>query len=362
MLNLPRELIEVRILGIESSCDETSAAVVEDGRLVRSNAVSSQVALHAPFGGVVPEIASRQHMRAITVVARRAMEDAGVEYRDLDAVAATNGPGLAGALLVGFNFAQGIALGLDIPFVPVNHLEGHIHSVWLAQGTPLPPEPAFPLLTLIVSGGHTELVLMTDHGRYERVGRTLDDAAGEAFDKIGRLLGLPFPGGPAIQKAAEGATAPIHLPRAWLPGTCDFSFSGLKTAVLHLVYEVAYGKSPHELRGTPLPRVDVASGLTEEQIANIAAGFQESVVDVLVSKTLAAARHHDAASVSVVGGVAANRLLRERMQAAGDRPLYLASPQFSTDNAAMIAGAGYFTRPRDGEVDVQPGLTLSGSK
>jgi N6-L-threonylcarbamoyladenine synthase len=250
-------------------------------------------------------------------------------------------------------------LALDVPYIPVNHLEGHLHSVWLSRRLPLEPAPRFPLLALIVSGGHTELVLMQDHGRYEVVGRTLDDAAGEAFDKVARLLGLPYPGGPAIQRAAAGATDPVHLPRAWLPNTFNFSFSGLKTAVLHLVYEMVEGKSPHEVRGRSLPRVDVAQGLTAEQSANIAAGFQESVVDVLTAKTAAAADSFAASAVAIVGGVAANARLRQRMTAVIDGPLYISAPEFSTDNAAMIAAAAYFTPLRDEEGDVAPNLSLA---
>lgn len=348
----------MRILGIETSCDETSASVVQDGRLVLSNVVSSQIALHAPYGGVVPELASRQHIRAITAVVEAALRDAGVEGADMDAIAVTRGPGLAGALLVGVNFARGYGLALDKPVLAVNHLEGHLHSVWLAREEPLAAPPQFPLLALIVSGGHTELVFMHSHGEYRVVGRTLDDAAGEAFDKVARLLGLAYPGGPAIQQAAERASNPGHLPRAWLPGTHDFSFSGLKTAVLHHVYETVSGRSAHEARGRPLPQVDVASQLSPQSVADIAAGFQQSVVDVLVSKTVRAAADLCAASVAVVGGVAANRELRAAMAAAVEVPLFLSAPQFSTDNAAMIAAAAYYV-PRDADgVDIIPNLDL----
>jgi N6-L-threonylcarbamoyladenine synthase len=215
------------------------------------------------------------------------------------------------------------------------------------------------MLALIVSGGHTELVVMRDHGRYELLGRTLDDAAGEAFDKVARILGLPYPGGPAIQRAAVDATEPVRLPRAWLPGTFDFSFSGLKTAVLHRAFEAATGSDASELRGTSLPKTDVARQLTSEQVANIAAGFQESVVDVLTRKTVSAAEQVGAASVAVVGGVAANRVLRERMQRDVSRPLFMSAPEFSTDNAAMIASAGFYLPVSNGR-DVEPGLRLSG--
>jgi N6-L-threonylcarbamoyladenine synthase len=332
---------------------------VEGGRRVRSNIVSSQIALHAPFGGVVPEIASRQHVTAISQVVELAFHEAGITKNELDLVAATRGPGLAGALLVGSSFGRGLALGLRVPFVGVNHLEGHLHSVWLSRDVPLPPEPELPMMTLVVSGGHTELVLVRQHGQYAMVGRTLDDAAGEAFDKVARLIGLPYPGGPAIQKAAEQASHPINFPRAWLPGTWNFSFSGLKTAALHVAYTLATGRSPDELRGRSLPRVDIASGLSDSQVADIAAGFQESVVEVLVTKTFRAAQEYGAATVAVVGGVAANRALRERMDAAATLPLYLSQPEYSTDNAAMIAAAGFYVPRELSGVDVDPSLELA---
>lgn len=349
------------ILGIETSCDETSAAVVEDGRWVRSNLISSQIALHAPFGGVVPEIASRHHVTAISRVVRQALEAGAVEAEDLDGVAVTYGPGLAGALLVGVSFARGFSLGLDLPLRPVNHLEGHLHSVWLSRDPEMQTEPELPMMALIVSGGHTELVLVRGHGEYFVVGHTLDDAAGEAFDKVARLIGLPYPGGPAIQQIAEGATDPLEFPRAWLPGTYDFSFSGLKTAVVHRVYALATGKGPSQVRGESLPRVDIAEHLTGKQVTNIAAGFQHSVVDVLVSKTIGAAAAHGARTISVVGGVAANRALRERMIAASTLPVVIPALEFSTDNAAMIAGAGYFVPPIARDIDICPGLSLVSS-
>jgi tRNA N6-adenosine threonylcarbamoyltransferase len=346
-------------LGIETSCDETSAAVVEDGRLVHSNVVSSQIALHAPFGGVVPEIASRQHIRSLVPVIERALEDASVTRSALDAVAATQGPGLAGALLVGFTFARTLALALGLPFVPVNHLEGHLHSVWLGRDRTLPPPPQLPMLALIVSGGHTELVLMLDHGQYRVVGRTLDDAAGEAFDKVARLLGLPYPGGPAIEKAARDAVAPVYLPRAWLPGTFNFSFSGLKTAVLHLVYETVTGEPANALRGTKLPQLDVAQGLSPEQVANIAAGFQESVIEVLAAKTAMAAAELGAASIAVVGGVAASGALRQQILATAPVPAHIAPREYCTDNGAMIAAAGFYVPGTHTKMDVLPSLGLS---
>ncbi len=349
----------MRILGIETSCDETSAAVVEDGRLVLSNVVSSQVAVHAPFGGVVPEIASRQHVEYIVPIVQRALSEAGMTRSGVDAVAVTYGPGLAGSLLVGVSFARGLERGLSVPLLPVNHLDGHLHSVWLATALPLPAAPEFPLLALVVSGGHTELVLMEEHARCQVIGRTLDDAAGEAFDKVARLLGLGYPGGPEIERAAAAADTAVTLPRAELRGTSDFSFSGLKTAVLHAVYETASGRSANEVRGVRLPRVDVSASLSVTQVASLAAGFQESVVDVLVRKTAEAAKAVGAHSVAVVGGVAANKALRQRMTEAITLPLWISGPEFSTDNAAMIASAAYFPLDSNVNFDIEPALSLS---
>lgn len=344
------------VLGVETSCDETSAAVVEDGRRVLSNVVSSQVALHAPYGGVVPEIASRQHVKVITQIVRRAIEESGHTAADLEVVGATYGPGLAGALLVGLSFGRAFALGLGAPFVPVNHLEGHLHSVWLSRDPAQEPEPPMPAVALVVSGGHTELVLMRDHGDYEVIGRTLDDAAGEAFDKVARLIGLPYPGGPAIERASRQAKNPVDLPRAWLPGTLDFSFSGLKTATLHAVQGLADGSSGGERRR--FSAEDSGNRLTDEQRADLAAGFQASVVEVLVRKTSLASEECAARSVLVVGGVAANGALREAMQAAISVPLFVSAREFSTDNGAMIASAAYFVPRADAGQDVAPSLTL----
>lgn len=305
----------MKVLAIESSCDETAAAVVEDGRVALSSIVSSQIDLHAKYGGVVPEVASRQHLLKIVPVIREALEAANCTLDDIDAVAGTRGPGLAGSLLVGYNTARAIAFGRGLPFIGINHLEGHIYANWLVEG----PEPEFPALCLVVSGGHTDLVFMRGHGQYERIGGTRDDAAGEAFDKAGRLLGLPFPGGPHIAKAAlEGGPSSLELPRAWLHGTYDFSFSGLKTAVLHTVREGRY----------PVPEV--------------AWEFQEAVVDVLAGKTSRLARELGARNVLVAGGVAANARLREELQRRCPVPVRIPPPKFCTDNAAMIgAVAGY---------------------
>lgn len=302
----------MNVLAIESSCDETAAAVIEDGRVMHSNVVASQVNLHAKYGGVVPEVASRQHLRNIIPVIREALETANMTLDDIDAVAGTRGPGLAGSLLVGFNAAKSLAFGRDLPFIGVNHLEGHIYANWLDVET----EPRFPALCLVVSGGHTDLVLMRKHGDYQRIGGTLDDAAGEAFDKSGRLLGLPFPGGPHISKAAlEGGPSSLKLPRAWLPGTSDFSFSGLKTAVLHVVQSGKY------------------------DAPTIAWEFQEAVVDVLAGKTANLARELGVVEVLVAGGVAANARLREELAHRCDVPVRIPPPKLCTDNGAMIGAA-----------------------
>jgi len=315
----------VRILGLESSCDETAAAIVEHGRLILSNLVASQVDLHAQFGGVFPEVASRQHILSIHPIVEQALQQAHLTLSDVDAIAITRGPGLPGSLVVGMNVAKGLALGTGLPLLGINHLEAHVYSAWLHQPDEQPlPEPQFPLAALIVSGGHTELVLMAGHLTYRRLGATLDDAAGEAFDKVARLLGLAYPGGPAIQEAAEGGNPQaFQFPRAWLEGRWDFSFSGLKTAVLREVRQM-------EASGLPLP------------VSNLAASFQQAVVEVLVGKTLAAAREFEAAQILVAGGVSANRPLREAFLEQSPVPVHIPPLYLSTDNAAMIAGAGFY--------------------
>ena len=317
-----------RVLAIESSCDATGVAVVVGGRRIEANQVASQVALHAVTGGIVPEVAARQQLRWIVPTLEAAFQQSGVGWEDLDAVAVTHGPGLIGSLLVGVNVAKALAVTHDLPLVGVNHIEGHIYANWLtgAAETPLPAEPPFPLVCLVVSGGHTQLVLMQDHGRYTLLGQTVDDAAGEAFDKVGRLLGLPYPGGPAISAAAVGATPATRFPRARTAGPYDFSFSGLKTAVLRAV-------EGYRARNEPIP------------IDGIAAAFEEAVVDALATKTLAAARDHGVAAVALGGGVAANAALRhslgERLRAEG-LPLLVPPPALCTDNGAMIGAAAGF--------------------
>jgi N6-L-threonylcarbamoyladenine synthase len=328
-----KTLPSARILGIESSCDETAAAIIENGRLILSNTVASQVDLHAQFGGVFPEVASRQHIRTIYPIITSALQQAHMGMSDLDAIAVTRGPGLPGSLVVGMNAAKGLALGSGLPLVGVNHLEAHIYSAWLhwppvsngaIADVQLSPAPQFPLIVLIVSGGHSELVLMEDHLKYQRLGGTLDDAAGEAFDKVARLIGLSYPGGPAIQKAAEGGDPrAFQFPRSWLEGSLNFSFSGLKTAVLR------------EVRNLQTVR-------SELPVADLAASFQQAVVDVLVTKTLQAAEEFSAKEVLVAGGVSANRSLRTAFQSQATIPVHIPPLSLCTDNAAMIAAAGYY--------------------
>jgi len=325
-----------RILAIETSCDETAAAIVEDGRRLLSNVVATQIELHSRFGGVFPEVASRQHVLAIQPVIEQALREAGVDHvRAVDAIAVTYGPGLAGSLLVGVNAAKGLAFASGLPLLAVNHLEGHIYSNWIEAPGRLPmPEAAFPAMILIVSGGHTELILMTDHGQYRRLGGTLDDAAGEAFDKVARLLDLGFPGGPAIQRAAQTGNAErFALPRALSHSEehrFNFSFSGLKTAVLNLVRQL-------ERQGEDVHAIQLK--------ADIAASFQRAVADVLVAKTADAAIMFGARQVCICGGVSANSLLRTTAEAcfgAAGLPLYIPPLSLCTDNAAMIGAAAYY--------------------
>lgn len=340
-----------RILGIETSCDETSAAVVEDGRTISSMIVASQADLHAEYGGIYPEVASRAHIETIYPVVEKVLARSHVGLESVDAIAVTRGPGLAGSLVVGMNMAKGLALGAGLPLLGINHLEAHIYSIWLVEDQD-PPE--FPLLALIVSGGHTELVLMREHLQYERLGGTLDDAAGEAFDKVARLLGLGYPGGPAIeQAAAEGDERAFAFPRAWLEDSWDFSFSGLKTAVLRQVRD----QQPDLAAGSEAPR----PGLP---ISDLAASFQAAAVDVLVGKTLRAARQFDVRSILVAGGVSANKLLRERFQEEADRPVLVPPLSLCTDNAAMVAAVAhqrFLAGQRDAlDIDVLPTWPLTG--
>lgn len=401
------------VLGIESSCDETGAAVVRDGRFILSNVVASQVEIHNRYGGVVPEVASRQQLATIIPVLETALEKAACGWDDLDAIAATYGPGLAGSLLVGLTVGKTLALARNVPFLGVNHLEAHIYANWLrsgdvviqepttnVDGTYWEGDPTFPLICLVISGAHSELVLVRDHGQYELLGRTRDDAAGEAFDKVARILGLGYPGGPAIQEAAQRAEEELRrlnrpvalarsayrLPRAWLRGTYDFSFSGLKTAMLHLAEGVvsvegrdksspyrtttdvtSEGGSKQVSQWTRMGVQVAQRGVTN--IAILAASFQEAVIDVLAVKTRLAAQEYAVKQVILAGGVAANIGLRTRLEQEL-RPLHigLSYPpiELCTDNAAMIAGAAFFhlcRNERHGlDLDVQPGLSLPFSK
>ena len=333
----------MKILGIETSCDETAAAVVEDGAKILSNQVASQVEIHARYGGIVPEVASRQHILAIIPIIEQAMSQAKVNWSDLDGIAVTRGPGLAGSLIVGVNVAKAIALVRGLPITGVNHLEGHIYANWL-----MGYEVAFPVLCLIVSGGHSDLTLMRGHGDYILLGRTRDDAAGEAFDKAARILGLGYPGGPVIEQAANKGTPSVQLPRAWLEGTDDFSFSGLKTALLRLVEAGKISNS----QGDGLPTV-----------ADAAASFQKAVVDVLVTKTIAAARERQVNQILLAGGVAANKLLRKQLLENSPIPVLVPDLGLCTDNAAMIAACSYYrfqAQHIDGlDLDAIPGLKLA---
>ena len=341
----------MKVLGIETSCDETAAAVIKDGRHIVSNIVATQVDMHAQYGGIVPEVASRQHMRTIIPVVDRALEEAGLELQQLDGVAVTHGPGLAGALLVGVNTAKGMALSHDLPFIGVNHLEGHVYAAWLEDSVDPEASPGFPLMCLITSGGHTDLILMEGHGQYRLIGRTRDDAAGEAFDKAARVLGLGFPGGPEIQRVAEAASGlEPDLPRPRIRNSLDFSFSGLKTAVLRRA----------ELKGMYPPPEDEELDPTE--VSEVAHAFQEAIVDSMVTRTLDAVKQHHVKGIILGGGVAANALLRKEMADRSPIEVVVPRPGLCTDNGAMIGAAAYFTL-RNGDsyqwdLDVVPSLRL----
>ena len=357
------------ILGIESSCDETAAAVVRSGEQVISNVVASQIATHQPYGGVVPELASREHLRAIVPVVRQALAKANQTYSSVDAIAVTQGPGLAGALLVGISYAKALAFALDKPLIAVNHLEGHIHAVLLEERQKGNHEVPFPVLALVVSGGHTHLYLAAQKGRgwtYENIGHTRDDAAGEAFDKVAKLLGLGYPGGPIVDRlASRGDPTAVKFPPAQIKHRdrrqhrgqkevgsdrprFDFSYSGIKTAVLRYV-EI------HDMHGSIEARrqalANVSEPKLEDYVANcdkrtldLVASFQRAMVEDLVDKTLAAARAYDVATLFVTGGVAANSELRSTFERDGAQeglPVYFPSRPLSTDNAAMIAAAAY---------------------
>ena len=330
---------KTKILGIETSCDETAAAIVEDGSRIISNVVASQIDIHARYGGVVPEVASRQHLLTIIPVINEAMTKAN--WQDISGIAVTFGPGLAGSLLVGVNVAKAIALAQKLPIAGVNHLEAHIYANWLGSSPSSSGEMGkvnFPCLCLIVSGGHSDLVLMMGHGQFEKLGRTRDDAAGEAFDKAARILGLGYPGGPAIEQAARSGVPCLPLPRAWLKETHDFSFSGLKTALWHLVN-----------RG-------------EISVADAAASFQLAIVDVLVAKTIEAAKQLKVAQILLSGGVAANKILTQHFLAKSPISVLIPPPHLCTDNAAMVAACGFYHlqagKISGYDLDVVPSLSL----
>jgi N6-L-threonylcarbamoyladenine synthase len=391
------------VLGIETSCDETAAAVIADGRAIRSNVVASQVDLHQKYGGVFPEMASRQHVVTITPVIEQAMGEAQTTWDDLSAIAVTHGPGLAGSLLVGVNVAKGLAYARGLPLIGVNHLEAHIATNWLdvsveearaapppavprrlsgsvgeqatlfdeprsstppAQADPDPYQVTFPVLCLIVSGGHTELALMHDYGEYQRLGATTDDAVGEAFDKVARLLGLEYPGGPAIQRVAQqGNPQAFPFPRARLDRSYDFSFSGLKTAVLRAVQKY---EPDLQRPADRVPGADTSSSrprLHPRTAADLAASFQTAVVEALVEKTSRAAEEYKVSEVLLAGGVAANRALRDRMQRVLNVPLRLPPVALATDNATGVGVAGYWALRRGQvagwDLDVVPNLTLT---
>jgi N6-L-threonylcarbamoyladenine synthase len=354
------------ILGIESSCDETAAAVVRSGEQILSNVVFSQIATHLPYGGVVPELASREHLRAIVPVVRKALADAGQTYRSIDAIAVTQGPGLAGALLVGLSYAKALAFALEKPLIAVNHLEGHIHAVLLEERQKGNHEVNFPVLALVVSGGHTHLYLAEQRGEgwsYDNIGQTRDDAAGEAFDKVSKLLGLGYPGGPIIDclathgdpTAVRFATSQIKHPdrndRGKSTGArprFDFSYSGIKTAVLRYVEKhnlrPAIETRRKALAAIAKPKLEDYLAACEPETLNLVASFQRAMVGDLVEKTLTAAQACDAATIFVTGGVAANNELRlrfERDAAHMGLPVFFPSRPLSTDNAAMIAAAAY---------------------
>jgi len=354
---------EASILGIETSCDETAAAVVRSGERLLSNVVSSQIATHQPYGGVVPELASREHIRAIVPVVRQALAEAGESYDSVDAIAVTQGPGLAGALLVGISYAKALAYALNKPLITVNHLEGHIHAVLLEEKQRGDFHVQFPVLALVVSGGHTHLFLAREQEQgwqYKNIGRTRDDAAGEAYDKVAKLLGLGYPGGPVIDTLAKhgnpravkfGLTQIKHPNRGTAKAeqtAYDFSFSGIKTAVLRYVQledmSAAIKRRREALAGIAKPTLQDWLAHCDQKTLDLVASFQRTVVEDLVSKTLTAARECDARTLFVTGGVAANSALRQAFEDEGAKeglPVYFPSRRLSTDNAAMIAAAAY---------------------
>jgi len=318
----------VFVLGVETSCDETSVSIVKDGKEVLSNVVLSQIDIHKEYGGVVPEIASREHVKGITYVFDKAIHDANIRYEDIDLIAVTKGPGLIGSLLIGVNAAKVISLNYNIPIVGVHHIAGHIYANYIDNGM------EFPLLALVVSGGHTELILMNDHYDFQKLGETQDDAVGEAYDKVARVLGLPYPGGPIVDKKANLGKDTLNFPRPMVDsGDFNFSFSGLKSHVINMHHNMVQRNE-------------------EINIEDFCASFQEAVTDVLVNKTIQAKNHYKVKQVIVAGGVAANSGLRRKMrERITDIPVYFPKMAYCTDNAAMIASAGYFQYLKQGKAD-----------
>jgi N6-L-threonylcarbamoyladenine synthase len=354
----------MRILGIESSCDETAAAVVEDGHLLLSNVVRTQIDIHKVYGGVVPEVAARSHIEVINPVINQALEEAHLTWDDIDGIAATYAPGLLGSLLVGTLAARTLAAQKNIPLYPIHHVEAHVYANFItdqANGIDLilpSKQPAFPMLALIVSGGHSQLVLFRDHGDYALLGQTQDDAVGEAFDKVAKIIGLPYPGGPSIAEAAtHGDPKKYPLPKAKMQGAYDFSFSGLKTAVLRAVQrEVGVD--------TTFPSFELPALLNDAQRADFAASFQHTAIETLVDKAEKAFHDYSPASVVIAGGVAANQELRRQLQARLPLTIEYAPMQLCTDNGAMIATLGCFYAARHNaanplSLEVQPSLSMT---
>lgn len=354
----------MKILGIESSCDETAAAIVEDGHKLLANVVHSQIDIHAAYGGVVPEVAARSHIEVINPVINQALSDAKLDWNDIDAIAVTYAPGLIGSLLIGTLAAKTIALLKNKPLYPIHHVEAHVYANFIVDKNDSLPftlptsQPEFPLLALIVSGGHSQLVLFKSHGDFTLLGQTQDDAVGEAFDKVAKIIGLPYPGGPSISKAAlEGTANTYSFPKAKMKNPYDFSFSGLKTAVLRAVQREAGVDTTYPSQG-------LAARLNDVQRANFAASFQQTAVDTLVDITLKAFQDYLPASVVIAGGVAANQLLRDELQKRLPLAIRYAPINLCTDNAAMVAALGYFyARKREpidpNDLEVIPSLSMT---
>ena len=340
----------MNVLGIETSCDDTAAAVITDGTIIKSNIVASQSDMHKKYGGIIPEIASREHFTSLMPVVNEALEQASLTYKNIDAIAVTNGPGLAGSLLIGVNSAKGLSMSWDKPLIGINHLEGHIYSAWLEDLEP-DHQAGFPLVCLIASGGHTDLVVMKDHLDYKLIGKTRDDAAGEAFDKAARVLGLGFPGGPEIQKMSEEALETVAaLPRPAIKDSLDFSFSGLKTALVRKAEAEGF-----------YPVID-NNGPSRQQTTEYSFAFQEAIVDCLVRNTIKAVSENNPKGVILGGGVAANSRLRQKMNDAMGVPVFVPRPGLCTDNGAMIGAAAFFNLqnglPFELDMDAIPNLRM----